>query len=144
MTTKLPTKRDVRFILAEDLRQEAPGKLSIFGFMAGDQILVGGDPPKEFPGAAFILPSLAFLFVISAGEGNFGGRLRVIAPDRKTVVFDAPFQAPLEKKKGVSAIFGTGARPFLGPSYGTYTAEFTLQEVRFKFPILIEKAGVDK
>jgi hypothetical protein len=140
MSMKLPTKRDVQFILSEDLRQEAPGKLSILGFMPGATIGVGGAPPKEIPGAAFVLQSLAFLFIISGGQGKFGGSLKIFAPGQKVAVFDAPIQRPIEKIKDHPAIFATGSKPFIGTAFGTYIIQLTLENSKFRFPIRIEKA----
>ncbi len=144
MSTTLPKKREVRFLLAEDLRQEGLGKLSILGFIPGNRFAVGGDPPKQIPGAAFVLPSVAFLFVIEGGEGKFGGHLRMFAPDGKTTVLDSPIQQPIEKVKGSPAVFGTGSRPFAGPAFGTYTIELALEKSKFRFSIVIEHAAAER
>ena len=141
MSKKLPTKRDVRFILAEDVRQELMGKASLQGFMPGDEFLVGGNPPPGAPpNVAFVVASLAFLFVVTgAGEGKFDGRFRAIAPDKKTVVFDSPAGQPLEKIADKAAVFGTVAKPFIGPAFGIYTVQLVLDKAKFSFPMTIGK-----
>jgi hypothetical protein len=142
MSKKLPTKRDVRLILAEDVRQELMGKASLQGFMPGAEFFVGGDlAPGTPPNVAFVLPSLAFLFeIIGAGEGKFDGRYKAIAPDKKTVIFDTAVVAPIEKSAGKATIVGTVAKPFIGPAFGIYTVQLVLDKAKFSFPMTIGKA----
>lgn len=141
MSKKLPTKRDVRLILAEDVRHELMGKASLQGFLPGDEFLVGGNPPPGTPPeVAFVVASLAFLFVVRGGEGKFDGRYRAIAPDKKTVVFDVPAGKPLEKIADKAAVFGTVAKPFIGPAFGIYTVQLVLDKAKFSFPMTIGKA----
>jgi hypothetical protein len=141
MSKKLPNKRDVLFILAEDIRQELMGKASLQGFLPGDEFLVAGNPPPGAPpNVVFAVPSLAFIFVIRGGEGKFDGRYRAIAPDKKTVIFDQPAGQPLEKIADKATVFGTVAKPFIGPAFGIYTVQLVLDKTKFSFPMTIGKA----
>jgi hypothetical protein len=146
MSKQLPTKRDVRLILAEDIRHELMGKASLQGFMPGDEFLIGGNPPPGAPpNVAFVLPSLAFLFVITGGgEGKFDGRYKAIAPDKKTVIFDAAAGQPLEKLANKATVFGTVAKPFIGPAFGIYTVQLVLDKTKFSFPMTVGRAPTSR
>ena len=141
MSNQIPTKRDVKFLLSEDIRQEVHGKLSLQGYMPGEHFLVGGKPPDGAgSNVAFVLPSLAFLFVITGGEGKFSGRFKVIAPDKKTTLVDTPAEKPIDKPRGKTAVFAMTSRPFVGPSFGAYTVQLELDKAKFVFPMRIEKS----
>jgi len=141
MSTKLPTKRDVRFLLCEDIRQETLNKTSLLGLIPGEQFMVGGPrPPGMPPNIAFVLPSLGFMFVITGGSGRFPGRFKVIAPDKKTEIVDMPIEKPIDiAPGGRGAVFATGSKPFVGPAYGTYTVELDVGAAKFKFAMTIEQ-----
>ena len=139
MSKKIPTKRDVRFILAEDIRQEAQNKSSLLGLIPGERFTVVGPPPAGAPpNVAFVLPSLAFMFIITAGNGSFNGKFRIIAPN-KTVVADVPLDKAMELVAGRVAVFATASKPFSGPGFGTYSVQLDLGQAKFAFPMVIEK-----
>jgi hypothetical protein len=140
MSKTLPSKRDIKFLLAEDIRQEALNKSSLLGLMAGERFAVAGAPPAGAPqNVAIALPSLAFVFVITGGEGTFPGRLKILAPDKTTVVVDAPAEKPLELASGKACLFALTARPFVGPAFGTYSVQLKVDKATFSFPMIIEK-----
>ncbi len=138
MNTRLPSKGDIKFLMAEDVRPEVGGKFSLIGVIPGERFAVQGEPP---PGVAFAIPSVSFLFVLGgASAGNFRGHFRIVAPDKKTVVTEMPFEKPIQKAAGKTAMFAAGSKPFIGPALGTYTAHLDLGKVKFKFPFTVEKA----
>jgi hypothetical protein len=140
MNNIYPKKDMVRFILAEEVRPELLGKLSLQGFMPGEQFRVAGQPPPNLPpGIAFLVPSLAFVFVIAGGQGKFVGHFRVIAPDKKTIVMDAAAEKPIETRTGKVSIFAMGAKPFFGPAFGTYSIRLDLDDTKYVFPMSVEK-----
>lgn len=140
MSTKLPSRGDVKFFLAEDVRPESNGKMSLMGLLPGEFVgVLGPSPPAA--NIAFAIPSLSFLFVVSGpSSGQFSTRFRITAPDKKTVVLDVPSEAPIRKTPGKPAAFGTAAKPFLGPAFGTYRVHLELGKAKFSFPFTIEKA----
>ncbi len=145
MSYKLPVKREVRLLVAEDIRQEVFGKVTLVGLMPGEQFLVSGKPDANAPaGVAFAIASLGFLFVITGGEGKFKARVKVIAPDKKrTTIVNTLMDRPVEKIAGRTAIFGTTAKPFVCPSFGTYTVQMELDKAKFAFPMKIEQGPTD-
>jgi hypothetical protein len=142
MSTKLPTRRDVRFLLAEDIRQEAGSKSSLLGLIPGERFWVAGPPPAGAPATvAFVLPSLAFMFIITGGQGSFRGRFRIVAPD-KTVVVDTPLEKTIDVVTGRPSVFATASKPFAGPGFGEYSIQLELDKTKFAFPMVIEKGRV--
>jgi hypothetical protein len=139
MSRKLPSKRDVKFLLAEDVRQETLNKSSLLGLMAGERFAVWAPPDGAPPGVAIALPSLAFFFVITGGDGTFPGRLKIVAPDKKTVLVDTPAEKPFELAPGKACVFALKARPFIGPAFGTYSVQLKVDRATFTFPMIIEK-----
>jgi hypothetical protein len=140
--SSLPTKRDVRFLLAEDIRQEASTRPTLLGLIPGERFMVGGSPPSVAPpGTAFVLPSLAFVFIITGGHGKFEGRFRIVAPDRKTPAVDIPVEEPIAIAPGKVSVFGTTAKPFIGSAFGKYSVELQVGNTSFKFPMMITKGA---
>lgn len=138
---KIPAKSAIRFILAEDVRPEGNGKFSLLGVFPGERFMVGGEAPVGSPqNLAFAMPSLAFVFVITDGEGKIPGKFKIISTDKKTVLIEAPIEKGIEIVKGRPAVFITGAKPFAGEKFGSYTAQLEMGNRKFKFPFLIEKA----
>ncbi len=134
----LPTKRSVKFILAEDVRAEANGKFSLLGVFPGEEFHVAGDPPPELR-AAFVIPSVSFVFIVTDGQGEFSGGVTILGPDKKPVGGEMPLTG-VKFEKGKPATISGGARPFIGAAYGTYFAELRLENARFRFPIRVSPA----
>ena len=140
MSEKPPKRSNVKLIVAEDVRGELGGKFSALGVFPGERFAVGGSPPVLPPGSppvAFFLSSLAFLFVVSGAEGKYAGRVRVIAPDGKTVISDSPIEQTQFSVDRPTVIAG-GSKPFVGPAFGTYKISLELGGSKMTFPLLIE------
>jgi len=136
-----PTKRrSIKFILAEDIRNEPGGKFSLLGVFPGERFAIGGEIPQGV-NAVFFMQSLVLVFIISGGdEGKHPGTFKIISPDKKTVILESAINQAIEIAKDRSAVFVTGLRPFLGPAFGTYTAHLQIGRNTFEFPFTIEKA----
>jgi hypothetical protein len=138
---KIPAKTAIKFILAEDVRPEGNGKFSLLGVFPGERFLVGGELPAGSPQElAFAMPSLAFVFMITDGEGKIPSKFKIIDTDKKKVLVETIIEHGIEIVKGRPAVFVTGAKPFAGGQFGTYTAQLEMGDRKFKFPFLIEKA----
>jgi hypothetical protein len=143
VNNKMPTKRDIKFILAEDVRGEGPSKFSLLGVIAGERLSIGGPPPLDIPGAVFKLPSMAFVFIISNGVGKFPGRFRLIAPDKKTAIANSP-EETIDMQSGLTTVVANALKPFVGPVFGTYTVQLEIGNAKFRFPLIIDKAPEQK
>jgi hypothetical protein len=141
MSSKLGVKPHVKFLLAEDVRQEAMGKISLLGVLPGERFLVSGPPPTfppGFPSPVFVVPSLAFVFIVSDLGGNLAGRFSIVAPDGKTDIAKVDMAVPGQKNSPTVAF--SIARPFAGPSFGEYTIRLEIGTHRWKFALTIDKA----
>jgi hypothetical protein len=110
----------------------------MLGVFAGERFAVGGQPPPGAGNAAIVIPSLTFVFIVEGGEGKQAGRFKILAPDKKTAITDSPIEK-IEMVRGRPSIFVSGAKPFIGPAFGTYTAQLEIGNAKFKFPFTIEK-----
>jgi hypothetical protein len=133
-------RHSIKFILAEDARPEGDGKFTLLGVLPGEHVAVGGEPPPGMQNAAFVLSSLVCVFILTGPEGKYPARFSVIGPDKKSKILDAPIAQPIEVLKGRPAVFVTGLKPFIGASFGSYSAHLEIGNAKYKFPFVIEKA----
>jgi hypothetical protein len=143
MNSKQGVKPRVKLLVAEDLRQETMGKFSLLGILPGERFLVGGPAPISppgFPSVVFMIPSLAFVFIISGLEGNLAGKFSILAPDGKSEAGRAEMVPTIAAQKNSPTIAFAIARPFAGPSFGEYTIQLDIGKRKWKFPLVIEKA----
>jgi hypothetical protein len=137
---KTSSKHSVKFILAEDARGEGDGKFSLLGVFPDERVWVKGDVPPGLGTAAFALPSLACVFIITGPPGKYTGHFSVIGTDGKTKILDAAIDQSLEILKGRPATFVTAMKPFVGPAFGSYSMILELGKEKHKFPFVVEKA----
>jgi hypothetical protein len=71
MTRVYPTQ--VSFLIADVIRLELGGKVTLAGLYSGDQLLLEGELPKELPdnAVALALGGLSILIVLKGGDGRF-------------------------------------------------------------------------
>ena len=83
MANTYPEKIDL-FLVAESLRQERGGKITILGAFSGGRVLLskGGTFPVALP--------IAFLIAFNVGKGHFKTRIRITDPNGEPVVEDLP------------------------------------------------------
>ena len=115
-----PADSDVVLLLCEDARLEVGNKVTIIGWYVGGDIVI----PKSEEDQV-LLPSLALIFLIRSGDGEFQGTAKVIHPNGSAIIETQPLQIPI--RKGASAAHLLRAVPF-SAKIGKYTAEFRLNE----------------
>jgi hypothetical protein len=83
---KHPT--DILFLLAESVREEHGGKLSILGLYTGNQVVLHGELPTSLPEGMnkFALPHLAIVLVFKGGEGDCDVKVEIVDPLGKRVL----------------------------------------------------------
>jgi hypothetical protein len=143
MNSKQGVKPRVKLLVAEDLRQEAMGKFSLLGILPGERFLVGGPAPilpPGFPSVAFMIPSLAFVFIISGLEGKLTGKFSILAPDGKSEAGSSEMVPTVAAQKNSPTIAFAIARPFAGPTFGEYTIRLDIGKHKWRFPLVVEKA----
>jgi hypothetical protein len=109
----------VHTILCDDVRQEMGGKFSLMG-------LFETISAATFPA---IHPRFAIMNEWSGGRGEFIAKIRVLAPDRKTVISESEAKLALfnetQHHRDISLRFNTTF-----PTPGTYWIEMLLDNVQ--------------
>lgn len=105
----------VHTILCDDVRQEAGGKFSLMGLF--ETISAGTFPALH--------PRFAIVNEWSGGRGEFLAKIRLLAPDRKTVLSESEAKITLfnetQRHRDISIRFNTSF-----PVSGTYWLEMLL------------------
>lgn len=105
----------VHTILCDDVRQEMGGKFSLMGLF--ETISAGTFPAVH--------PRFAIMNEWSGGRGEFTARIRLLAPDRKTVISESEAKLALfnetQHHRDISLRFNTTF-----PAPGTYWIEMLL------------------
>lgn len=138
MSKTYPEKKDVTFILCDDVRREGNGKITLLGVYSSEEISVEREKDDD---SNIELQELAFYFTIKGGEGEFKSRAKVCySPEGKPeeTIFDEDFSV-IKKKDGITAVAGFKISPIILRSYGKYTAALTLDETAFTFPFYLTR-----
>lgn len=135
MSKIYPDKIDT-FILAENLRPEAGGKISIMGAYAAGEIIIGDDTPlpANFP--------LAFYVLFTTGVGEFRGRLRTISPDNVQISDIA--LTPTHKRENAPLTLLINFAMISLPSIGKYTAELYLDDRKYPLHFTLMRGVIPK
>ena len=121
----------VHTILCDDVRQEIGGKFSLMGLF--ETISAG-----TFPA---IHPRFAIVNEWSGGRGEFQMKIRLLAPDRKTVLSESEASFALfnetQRHRDISVRFNTAF-----PSPGTYWLEMLLDNDQIAMvPLPVQQAS---
>src|SRR3990170_6853318 len=81
---KMLPKR-IHFLIADAIREETGGKLTVMGLYAGNDIRLQGPLPTEIPDGmkGIAIPSLAILAIITDGHGEFRTQFYLYDPNDK-------------------------------------------------------------
>lgn len=138
---KRPRKQfDARFLLCEDIRAEALGKISLIGVYVGERVVVWplpGRKPTDTKDVAQIGP-LAFVVVVSGPSGKYKTAFELVNPDGKR--WGSKQLGKLEIKDDAASLLATRALQMLVPKFGQYVVRFSLDGSRFDFPFQITPA----
>ena len=123
----------VSFLIAEEIRPELNGKLSVLGLYAGNVILIGPMPDNAPPGVTPIVERLAIMAVVSdAPAGMHAFRGRILGPQGNLYRPDAAFgQAEIPNGFAHSVIIEL--KPFVINTLGTYQLQFFVDDQQFTF-----------
>ncbi len=135
MAKKLPAQ--LRFLLADAVREEAGGKVSILGFYSGDEVVLQGElPTKLEEGAqAVALPALTILVLFVDGYGNFQLRLQVFDPTGKPFGLSKPMQ--INKVKGAPYNIILPIMPFPIRVFGRYRFELRIDKRKYEYSFTV-------
>jgi hypothetical protein len=135
MTNILPSKIDT-FILAEALRPEPGGKISILGAFAA--AIVRLPPGTKFP----VNVTLALYMLFRDGEGTFDAKIKLIPPGGAVA---GPFQIPTSvKEPGQPFTLLVNFPIFSLTAVGKYSIQVFLDDKQYneEFTVAISKTPI--
>lgn len=121
----------VHTIICDDVRQELGGKFSLMG-------LFETISAQSFP---VVHPRFAIMNEWTGGKGEFLSRVRLLAPDRRTVLSESETRFSLysetQRHRDISVRFNTTF-----PAPGTYWLEMTIDnELVAAFPLAVQQVN---
>ena len=138
METSLPEKNTVQYILCEDVRKEAEGKLSLLGVFLANRIFVTvAESSEHSPGPVALLSSLAVVATFRGGVGKFKTKFEIFSPGSEVVVQGTLGEVDLDRGDTSTAIFKING--FQVPEFGTFLARFTIGTEVYDFNFSIER-----
>jgi len=77
--------KQLRFFLADGVREEIGAKISLIGLYTGDEVIVQSELPVQVPGKTrgLALPGLYILIILVNGQGKFKGEFVIYDPNGK-------------------------------------------------------------
>lgn len=130
---------DVRFILCEDIRVEANGKISLAGIYPGELVvLLQNIAEAALPaGTIAVLSRLCFVFFVSGPAGSVGASINVYGPSRDKKIVESQ-SLPGKIEQGKTATIGFTGSTFPVSALGSHTVELKLDEELHEFSFVIE------
>jgi hypothetical protein len=129
----------IKFILCEDVRSEIYGKLSLIGVYPGETVVLVNSPPAGTPkGQMPAISSLAFVFLVSNGNGKASPRIVVTDPKGTS---GTPLQLAESTFVPENSVPIAGvAKPFVVTELGEFSIALDIGGAEFQFPFRIRKA----
>ena len=121
----------IKFLVCDEIRREASGKLLMVGFYPGEIVILNEAIPDKARKTVGAAQSIAMVFVASQGVGEFDGRLKIVAPNNMTVFDQSVGTVALEVNK--TATVAAIIRPFPVFAFGEHNVSLFLDEKVFTF-----------
>ena len=83
-----PLPKRVQFLLAESVREEVGGKLTLLGYFTGNDIIMHNPMPATIPKGAkgIALSNLTILATFFGGSGTYNAEVAVYDPSGKSML----------------------------------------------------------
>lgn len=130
----------VNFLIAEEVRPEVNGKMTILGLFAGDIILLvkGARPEGVAADTPVGLERLAILVIIGETEGEHKFKGKLVEPSGELYKSELALgEATL--KKGFNHTIIVELKPFIVKQEGIFNFEFFVDDQKFTFPFEIRE-----
>lgn len=131
--------KNIQFLLADAVRQEQGGKLTVLGLYSGDSVLLKDTLPKEVPDGmeGLALSGLTVVALVRDGQGAFDCTLQLFAPGGKALGKGVS-KLKVDKQKEASTSLIFPIEPFPIPDFGIYRIVLQLgkHEYEFKFKVV--------
>ena len=129
MTTPQPC---VKFLLCDDARPEASGKLTLIGLYPDDKIIVQSNLAQAaLPANIAAISQLAIVAIIFDGSGSFPMRASIVGPKGHAVT-TMPLGSPSLNAHAPSIVILQGGS-FPVAEYGRYTCTLSIGKTDFPF-----------
>jgi hypothetical protein len=131
----------VKFLLADAVRQEQGGKLTMLGLYSGDSVLLNDPLPKVLPEGkqGLALPGLTIVATICDGQGHFDCSIHLFGPDGKERGKGAN-RLEVNKQKDASANLIFPMEPFPINGFGIYRIVLQLNKHEYEFKFNVRHA----
>jgi hypothetical protein len=130
-------RHSLKFILCEDVRNEASGKLMLTGVYPGDSIKLVQNVATPPPGTIAVLPRLAIAIFVKAGyDAHAQIHATIKAPSGQELLSSTMGDGELMKGQAATLILQGGA--FVVPGLGTYKVEIKLNDEVHEFAFDIQ------
>lgn len=137
--------KEVRFLLADGVREETGGKVTVLGLYSGDDVVLQGDLPPILPEGmlGLALPNLSFLVVIKDGAGEFQVQYSLVDPMGGSI--GRPnLEQTISKQKGIPTNIIVQVSPFPLSSFGRYKFLLEIDGRKFEYPFLVRHQDPSK
>lgn len=129
--------KQLRFLLADSIREELGGKLTVIGLYTGGEVILQGAMPEDVPDGfeGIALPGLSILAVFEDGEGEFQVQFQVYDPSKRPLGKSAPTTVVKAKNATQNLIFPI--MPFPVPRLGRYRFELRLDNRKYEYSFTV-------
>jgi len=137
MKQQLP--QTVRFLLCDDVRPEATGKVSIIGLYPADVIMVrnmDGQVPPE--GLVTVLGQIAIACLALNGNGTYTAGVAITGPSGQNMLSGSLGEFTLARDRNATLI--VQSTNLAVPEYGKYTLILTIGKREYPFEFNIVQA----
>lgn len=130
------------FLIAEEVRPEASGKMTLLGLFPGDTIILHkGERPEGVPeNAPAGLEKLTIMATISDTEGTYKVKGKIVDPSGKFKELELG-EATIQKGFSHSAIIEL--KPFLIKQPGIFHFEYIVGKKKFDFPFEVREQSTE-
>lgn len=129
----------IQFLLAEDVRLEQFGKLSLLGWYGGESITLLRSPGEPEQNWQPNLNSLAFIFRFTPGTGSYSAILTLHSPSGKEVGKANLGQVTSFNGQPLGVVCKVG--PIQVSEFGTYTVGVQLDTYRYEKTFDLVRGG---
>jgi hypothetical protein len=133
MKNILPRDEHVWFLVAQAIRSDGDGKMSLFGFLGTERVVIAS---ATLPA---VLP-VTFMFLLREGEGSFAADFSIRDPGGRVVHREElpPAQKPLSTENhGIAVTMA----PLVVSAFGTYRIILRLDGKKYRRDFTIDPDG---
>lgn len=136
----LPTDSNIKFLIADDIREEVGGKFSILGYYPSNilQLSVPSTPPLPTTATvgALVIPSLTILWSFTDGAGEYSAKISIKDPAGQDLINAAPQNIIKNDTGEMNMIMKIS--PFIVNAKGSFECTAELDKVKYTRHFIIQ------